>query len=66
MIPPFLLSTKQLSAVRLFAGADFISAEFTDIYFEVKAVISFDFLCVQRCFPEKCQCSARLHCRQPF
>ena len=27
---------KQLSAVRLFFGAAFISSEFTDIYFEVK------------------------------
>jgi len=26
----------------------------------------FGFLCVQRCFPEKRQCSARSHCRQLF
>ena len=32
-----------MSAVRLFSGAAFISAEFTDIYFEVKAVLYFDF-----------------------
>ena len=32
-----------MSAVRLFSGADFISSEFTDIYFEVKAVLYFDF-----------------------
>ena len=34
---------KQLSAVRLFFGAAFISAEFADIYFEVKAELYFDF-----------------------
>jgi len=28
-----------MSAVRLFFGADFILSEFTDIYFEVKAVL---------------------------
>ncbi len=32
-----------MSAVRLFFGAVFISAEFTDIYFEVKAVLCLDF-----------------------
>ena len=32
-----------MSAVRLFFGAAFISAEFTDISFEVKAVVCFDF-----------------------
>jgi hypothetical protein len=32
-----------MSAVRLFFGADFILSEFTDNYFEVKAVIRFDF-----------------------
>ena len=32
-----------MSAVRLFSGAFFIYAEFTDIYFEVKAVLYFDF-----------------------
>ena len=32
-----------MSAVRLFFEAVFISAEFTDIYFEVKAVLRFDF-----------------------
>ena len=32
-----------MSVVRLFSGAAFISAEFTDIYFEVKAVLCFDF-----------------------
>ena len=32
-----------MSVVRLFSGAAFISAEFTDIYFEVKAVLRFDF-----------------------
>ena len=37
---------KQLSAVRLFSGADFILSEFTDIYFEVKAVLYFDFYAV--------------------
>ena len=31
-------------AVRLFLGAVFISAEFADIYFEVKAVLCFDFM----------------------
>ena len=32
-----------MSAVRLFSGAVFILSEFTDIYFEVKAVLYFDF-----------------------
>ena len=32
-----------MSAVRLLFGADFISWEFTDIYFEVKAELSFYF-----------------------
>ena len=32
-----------MSAARLFFGAVFISAEFTDIYFEVKVVLCFDF-----------------------
>ena len=32
-----------MSAVRLFFGAVFISAEFADIYFEVKAVLYLDF-----------------------
>ena len=32
-----------MSAVRLFSGASFISAELTDISFEVKAVLCFDF-----------------------
>ena len=32
-----------MSALRLFSGAVFISAEFTDISFEVKAVLCFDF-----------------------
>ena len=32
-----------MSAVRLFFGVVFISAEFTDICFEVKAVLCFDF-----------------------
>lgn len=32
-----------MSAVRLFSGADFVSSENTDIYFEVKAELSFDF-----------------------
>ena len=32
-----------MSAVRLFSGAFFILSEFTDIYFEVKAVLYFDF-----------------------
>ena len=32
-----------MSAVRLFFGAVFISAEFTDIYFEVETVLCFDF-----------------------
>ena len=32
-----------MSAVRLFSGASFIPAEFTDIYFEVKAVLCLDF-----------------------
>ena len=32
-----------MSAVRLFFGADFILSEFTDIYFEMKAVLCFDF-----------------------
>ena len=30
-----------MSAVQLFSGAAFISAEFTDIYFEVKAELYF-------------------------
>ena len=34
---------KQMSAVRLFSGASFISAENSDIYFEVKAVLCLDF-----------------------
>ena len=29
--------------MRLFAGADFILSEFTDIYFEIKAVLCLDF-----------------------
>ena len=29
--------------MRLFIGADFISSEFTDISFDVKAVLCFDF-----------------------
>ena len=33
----------KMSAVRLFFGADFISSEFTDISFEEKAVLCFDF-----------------------
>ena len=32
-----------MSAVRLFFGADFILSEFTDNYFEVEAVLCFDF-----------------------
>ena len=32
-----------MSAVRLFAGAAFISSEFTDISFEVKAKLYLDF-----------------------
>ena len=32
-----------MSPVRLFFGAAFISAEFTDICFEVKVVLCFDF-----------------------
>ncbi len=32
-----------MSVVRLFSGAVFISAEFTDISFEVKAVLCFYF-----------------------
>ena len=32
-----------MSAVRLFFGADFILSEFTDNYFEVKAVFCLDF-----------------------
>ena len=32
-----------MSAVRLFSGAIFISSEFADIYFEVKAVLCLDF-----------------------
>ncbi len=32
-----------MSPVRLFFGADFISAENTDISFEVKAVLCFNF-----------------------
>lgn len=32
-----------MSAVRLFSGAVFISAKNTDISFEVKAVLCFDF-----------------------
>ena len=32
-----------MSAVRLFSGAAFISAEFSDISFEVKAVLCLDF-----------------------
>jgi hypothetical protein len=32
-----------MSAVRLFSGAAFISSEFTDISFEVNAVLCFDF-----------------------
>ena len=32
-----------MSAVRLFSGAAFISSEFTDISFEVKAVLCLDF-----------------------
>ena len=32
-----------MSAVRLFAGADFILSEFTDISFEVKVVLCLDF-----------------------
>ena len=33
----------KMSAVHLFSGAVFISAEFTDIYFEVETVLCFDF-----------------------
>ena len=33
----------KMSAVRLFFGAVFILSEFIDIYFEVKAVLCFDF-----------------------
>lgn len=32
-----------MAAVRLFFGADFILSEFTDISFEVKAVLCWDF-----------------------
>ena len=32
-----------MSAVQLFSGVAFISAEFTDIYFEVETVLCFDF-----------------------
>ena len=32
-----------MSVVRLFSGADFILLEFTDIYLEVKAELSFYF-----------------------
>ena len=37
------LKPNQRSQVRLFSGAAFISAEFTDISFEVKAVLCFIF-----------------------
>ena len=33
----------KMSVIRLFFGADFILSEFTDISFEVKAVLCFDF-----------------------
>ena len=39
-----------MSAVRLFFGAVFISAENTDIYFEVKAVLCFEFYAVRDVF----------------
>jgi hypothetical protein len=35
-----------MSAVRLFSGAVFISAEFADISFEVKAVLCFYFYAI--------------------
>ena len=40
-----------MSAGRLFFGAVFISAEFTDIYFEVKTVLCFDFYAFGDVFP---------------
>ena len=39
-----------MSAVRLFSGAAFISAEFTDISFEGKAVLCFDFYAIRDVF----------------
>ena len=38
-----LFYSNQMSAVRLSFGAFFVSAEFTDIPFEVKIVLCFDF-----------------------
>ena len=35
-----------MSAVQLFFGAFFVSVEFTDISFEVKAVLCFDFYAI--------------------
>jgi hypothetical protein len=42
-----------MSAVRLVSGAIFISAEFTDIPFEVKAVLCFDFYAFRDVFRRK-------------
>ena len=39
-----------MSAVQLFSGAAFISAEFTDIYFEVKAVVCLNFYAFREVF----------------
>ena len=39
-----------MSVVRLFFGADFISAELTDISFEAKAVLCFDFYVLRDVF----------------
>ena len=39
-----------MSVVRLFFGAAFILSEFTDIYFEVKTVLRFDFYALRDVF----------------
>jgi len=39
----FICLQKQMSAVRIFFDAVFISVEFSDNYFEVKAELSFYF-----------------------
>ena len=39
----YCITLPQISAVRLFFGASFIPAEFTDISFEVKVVLCLNF-----------------------
>ena len=53
-------------AVRLFFGAFFIYAEFTDISFEVETVLCFDFYAIGDVFRRNGIVQQDRHCQQPF